>query len=83
MFKKTDCTPFSNFVSNLFDKRQEAKKTGNDAMSYIYKILMNSLYGRFGINQECDVTVICDYDQYTKYIKDNHFKYGTKISEYH
>lgn len=27
-----------------------AKKEGNDLLSFVYKILMNSLYGRFGIN---------------------------------
>jgi DNA polymerase elongation subunit (family B) len=83
LFKTIDSNPFKNYVSNLFEKRQEAKRNDNDAMSYIYKILMNSLYGRFGINQECEVTVICDYDKYNKYIKDNQFKYGTKLSEYH
>ncbi|GJR39502.1 cytochrome c oxidase subunit 1 [Tanacetum coccineum] len=34
----------------LFSSRLEARKEGNDALSYVYKILMNSLYGRFGIN---------------------------------
>lgn len=43
-------SPFKDFVTTLFQNRLEAKKTGNDAMSYVYKILMNSLYGRFGIN---------------------------------
>lgn len=53
-------SPFGSFVSSLFGKRQEAKKTGNDAMAYGYKILMNSLYGRFGINPLSTITEVCD-----------------------
>lgn len=52
-------SPFDGFVSSLFGKRQEAKKTGDDAMAYGYKILMNSLYGRFGINPQSTVTEVC------------------------
>lgn len=43
LFEKKNSSPFVDYVSNVFEKRQEAKRTGNDAMSYIYKILMNSL----------------------------------------
>lgn len=50
-------SPFASFVSNLYESRQEAKIKGDDAMSFIYQILMNSLYGRFGMNPES--TVIC------------------------
>ncbi|KAL9659161.1 hypothetical protein QQ045_018726 [Rhodiola kirilowii] len=83
LFNKMDSSPFESFVSDLFEKRQEAKRNGNDAMSYIYKIFLNSLYGRFGINPECNVTVICDYEQYTKLIKEKNIKDGDKLSEYH
>lgn len=37
-----------------------AKKEGNNSLSYVYKILMNSLYGRFGINTKSTITEICD-----------------------
>ncbi|KAK6120363.1 hypothetical protein DH2020_045843 [Rehmannia glutinosa] len=83
LFNKLDSRPFESFVSDIFEKRQEAKRNGNDAMSYIYKILMNSLYGRFGINPELNVTVICDYTHYMKLIKNKGFKDGNKLSEYH
>ncbi|XP_071691998.1 DNA polymerase-like [Rutidosis leptorrhynchoides] len=59
LFEKKE-SPFSNFVSNLFESRLEAKKSGNDALSYVYKILMNSLYGRFGINPQSTKTEVCD-----------------------
>ncbi|KAL6491854.1 hypothetical protein OROGR_034004 [Orobanche gracilis] len=40
-------SPFKGYVSSLYSSRLQAKKEGNDAMSFVYKILMNSLYGRF------------------------------------
>ncbi|GJS28896.1 zinc finger BED domain-containing protein RICESLEEPER 2 [Tanacetum coccineum] len=40
----------------LFSSRLEARKEGNDALSYVYKILMNSLYGRFRINLKSTIT---------------------------
>jgi len=33
-----------------------AQKEGNSGLSYVYKILMNSLYGRFGINPRSTIT---------------------------
>lgn len=40
-------SPFKGFVSSLFESRLEARRSGNDALAYVYKILMNTLYGRF------------------------------------
>lgn len=56
MFEKKKNSPFDSFVTFHYEKRQEAKKSGNDAMAYIYKILMNSLYDRWGINPESTIT---------------------------
>nr|GFA75736.1 DNA polymerase-like [Tanacetum cinerariifolium] len=53
-------SPFKDFVSSLFSSRLEARKEGNDALSYVYRILMNSLYGRFGINPKSIITEIRD-----------------------
>lgn len=53
-------SPFKDFVSSLFESRLEAKKEKNEAMAYVYKTLMNSLYGRFGINPKSTITEICD-----------------------
>lgn len=59
LFEKKE-SPFKDFVSSLFESRLEAKKANNEAMAYVYKILMNSLYGRFGINPKSTITEICD-----------------------
>lgn len=57
-------SPFESFISYLYESRQEARRAGDDAIAYVYKILMNSLYGRFGINPESTVTEVCREDQY-------------------
>jgi hypothetical protein len=81
LFEKMS-SPFQDFVSSLFSRRQEAKKTGNDAMSYVYKILMNSLYGRFGINPKSEITEICNRDKYNHFLRKDEFLYGDKLGEH-
>ncbi|KAL2457040.1 DNA polymerase [Forsythia ovata] len=70
-------SPFVSFVSSLFAKRQKAKADHNDAMSYVYKILMNSLYGGFGINPVSTITEVCDRERYDYLIM------GDKLSEHY
>lgn len=62
LFDKME-TPFKEFVSTIAESRNEARKEGNESLAYVYKILMNSLYGRFGINPKCTMTEICDDDR--------------------
>lgn len=53
-------SPFKGYVNSLFESRSNAKKMGNNALSYVYKLLMNSLYGRFGINPQSTKTEMCN-----------------------
>ena len=39
---------FSRFVNEIYRLRQAAQKSGDDVMTYNLKILLNSLYGKFG-----------------------------------
>jgi len=39
---------FSDFVQVLYARRQSYAKAGNPAFAYLCKILLNSLYGKFG-----------------------------------
>jgi len=41
------CRPFYDYVNDLYNKRLEYKKQ-KSPMQYVTKILMNSLYGKFG-----------------------------------
>jgi hypothetical protein len=77
-------SPFDSFVSSLFGSRLEAKKAGNVAMAYVYKLIMNSLYGRFGINPKSTITEICNRERYDYLIlrKDNLIS-GDQLSEYY
>lgn len=80
LFEKME-SPFSHFVTSLFESRSEAKKSGNEALSYVYKILMNSLYGRFGINPKSTITEVCDKDRYNELIRHTDFIFGDMLSE--
>ncbi|KAL5821138.1 hypothetical protein ACOSQ3_023020 [Xanthoceras sorbifolium] len=74
-------SPFRDFVSSLFESRLEARKEGNEAMAYVYKILMNSLYGRFGINPKSTITEIYDEDRYKKLIRHSEFIFSDMLSK--
>lgn len=74
-------SPFCSFVKTIYKNREEAKRAGNDAMSYVYKLLMNSLYGRLGINPKCMITEVCDLDRYNDLIKKTDFSLADKLSE--
>ncbi|KAK6923558.1 DNA-directed DNA polymerase, family B, mitochondria/virus [Dillenia turbinata] len=80
LFEKKEY-PFVSFVSSLFESRLKAKKSKNDALSFIYKILMNSLYGRFGINPESTVTDVCTQDKYHNYIRNTKWIFAEKLSD--
>lgn len=71
---------FDNFVNTLFSARQLAKQQGRDGMSFVYKILMNSLYGRFGINPRSTVTEICSKGRMDELIQTSGFISGDKLS---
>lgn len=74
-------SPFRDFVSSLFESRLEARMSGNEALAYVYKILMNSLYGRFGINPKSTITELCDEDRYKDLIRHSELIFGDMLSE--
>jgi len=61
---------FKDFVDNLYNLRLTYPKS--DPMNYIAKILMNSLYGRFGMDDNFSTFEIFDQPSYIKY--ENRFK---------
>lgn len=74
LFEKME-SPFKSFVSTLFESRVSARKEGNESLSYVYKTLMNSLYGRFGINPKSSLTEICDENRYKHLFRNNEIIY--------
>lgn len=82
LFEKKD-SPFKGFVSHLYERRLESKKSGNKAMSYFYKIIMNFLYGRFGINLQSIVTEICNQKNYEDLMKKDNFQTTEKLTNHY
>ncbi|KAF6142668.1 hypothetical protein GIB67_015154 [Kingdonia uniflora] len=77
--KKTSI--FKNFISEVYESRLKAKKSGDDVMSYGYKILMNSLYGRFDINPKSTITEICKRKRYEELTQREKIIMGDKLSD--
>lgn len=80
LFEKKE-SPFKGIISDLHNKRLEAKAKANESMIYIYKTLMNSLYGRFGINPENSVTEFCDESQLDAYIQMPGFQHAEELND--
>lgn len=72
---------FSSFVTDLYGNRLKAKKDGNTGLAYVYKILMNSLYGRFGINPRSTITEISNYEGYNRIFNMEGFQYAEPLSD--
>lgn len=53
-FDKPCCYPFKDYVDFLFTKRTETK---NDFLKYLYKLLLNSLYGKFAQGNERTIII--------------------------
>jgi len=49
---------FDNFIKDVYAKRLEAKKNGNKSLDYMYKLIMNSVYGKFGSRSETERIVM-------------------------
>jgi len=74
-------SPFKDFVSTFHESRLKARKEKNKALAYVYKIHMNSLYGRFGINPNSNITEIRNYGNYKYLSKKENFIFGEKLRD--
>lgn len=72
LFEKKE-SPFKEYVNYHFESRLQAKKDGNEALSFVSKILIHSLYGRFGINPNSTKTELCDSERYHFLMKQDSF----------
>ena len=52
--------PFNNYINDLYNKRIKCKKS--DPLNTIYKLLLNSLYGKFGMKYKKVQTIIGNED---------------------
>ncbi|XP_050217594.1 DNA polymerase-like [Mercurialis annua] len=81
LFEKKS-SPFEGCISNLYKSRLEAQKASDEAMTFIYKILMNSLYGRLGMNPESTVTEIYNQKKYEELMKMDNFQSTDMLSDH-
>lgn len=58
---------FRKFINNIYSKRLEAKKRGDSVNQYILKLIMNSLYGRFGLGTDISIMEFIDSKYYAIY----------------
>jgi len=56
---------FKDYIQNLYNIRLSYPKT--DPLNYTAKIIMNSLYGRFGMKEFFDTIAILDKDKFKKF----------------
>jgi len=55
---------FTDYIRFMYAERLKAKHAGNQAQSFMYKIMMNSLYGKFGQRgRHYDMVGECDPDK--------------------
>ncbi|KAI5653901.1 hypothetical protein M9H77_31088 [Catharanthus roseus] len=80
LFEKKE-SPFKSFVSSLFESHLEAKKSGNNFMSFVCKTIMNSLYGRFGISPKSTKMEIYDENRYKYLLRKPNFIFGELLDE--
>lgn len=50
-------------------------------MLYVYKILMNFFYGRFGINFVSIVIEFCDRERYEEFLRKDNFMFVNQFIE--
>ena len=55
---------FHDFVTALYARRLQAEREGNAALKYVVKIMMNSLYGKFGIGETGERLVVLSPDEF-------------------
>ncbi|KAG6467625.1 hypothetical protein ZIOFF_074522 (mitochondrion) [Zingiber officinale] len=65
----------------LYELRKEAKKAGFEAMSFILKLCMNSLFGRFGMDPEGQVSEICSFSRYEELLVQSGFRSADKLDD--
>jgi hypothetical protein len=69
---------FNDFVETLYNMRLEAKEKNDNVTQMTMKLLMNSCYGRMGINKDRSKIIIDDgYYAKVKFIADIDTEYGS------
>ncbi len=78
-FKKGDDI-FTSFVNDIYMKRNEAKEEGLFSLQYVFKLILNSLYGRFGMKDIENKIEIVDTNEAEKILKKKNVSLYTELN---
>lgn len=79
-------TSLEEFVTSLYLSGLEAKQNKNEALSYVYKILLNSVYSRLGISPKGAKTEIGNQNQLlreSEFVSDDLLSDNSYIGRYY
>lgn len=68
LFEPID-SPFDLYVNDLYTRRKEAKIALDTVSGYLYKLLLNSLYGRLAISPESHLTIVLNDDEMESFVR--------------
>lgn len=72
---------FKDYVIELYNKRLKAREDNNTELVYIYKLLLNSLYGRMGMREFENRVVIVSSEEAEKIVKNKNVLYLRKMND--
>ena len=72
---------FNEFVENIYSKRLQAKLEGNNVLQIVNKLILNSLYGRMGMRNIENKTVIVDKDKAEILVKNKNILFIAELNE--
>nr|QWO71441.1 DNA polymerase [Termitomyces titanicus] len=79
-FKKGEGV-FNSFVETLYNKRLDAKKNNKKSLQRIYKLFLNSLYGRFGMKNFDSLLVVVDEKKANEILKSKNILFVAKLND--
>jgi len=72
---------FNEFVETIYSKRLEAKLNGNNVLQMVNKLTLNSLYGRMGMKNIENKTVIVNKDKAEILLKNKNIVFFTELND--
>ena len=72
---------FKEYIETLYNERLQAKKDGLNSIQYIYKLLLNSSYGRFGMREIENKLKILSKDEATKFMTKKNITYYSELHD--
>nr|QWO71429.1 DNA polymerase [Termitomyces sp. K1Ac] len=72
---------FKPFIRDIYEKRSKAKENSLFSLQYVFKLIMNSLYGRFGMKEIENKLEIVDRDKAKILLKDKNITFYHELPD--